>query len=137
MFTALLLRICVLMLLSTLALAQTGAGSPRTASPGLDDQNRTDRRDSESAPLGDDDRVTVPGRSADKGNEERPAQSSRADIGRNLTAAPEADIRFEGFVADSVGSKLPIFGQDLFQVETATFTPLDQVAAPAEYVIGP
>jgi protein involved in polysaccharide export with SLBB domain len=135
--TGFLKRICVLMLLSSLAIAQTGAPSPRTAPPGLDDQSRTDKRDGEATPLGDDDRVTAPGRSAERNSEDRPALSSRADVGRNLTAAPEPDIRFEGFVADSVGSKLPIFGQDLFQGETPTFTPLDQVAVPAEYVIGP
>jgi polysaccharide biosynthesis/export protein len=136
-FTALLRRILVLQLLSGLALAQTGTANPRMPSPGLDGQSRTERRDSDSSPLGDDERVTSPERTAEKGNNGERTASSRADVARTLAGPPEPDIRFEGFVADAVGSKLPIFGQDLFQGETANFTPLDQVAVPAEYVIGP
>jgi len=56
---------------------------------------------------------------------------------RKLNEIKEPDIPFQQFVAGAVGSKLPIFGQDLFQAQIPTFTPVDQIPAPAEYVIGP
>ena len=51
--------------------------------------------------------------------------------------APEPDLEFQEFVASSLGIKLPIFGQNLFENVPSTFAPLDRVQVPADYIIGP
>ncbi len=40
-------------------------------------------------------------------------------------------------VADSVGRPLPLFGQSLFQHPPSTFSPVDWMQVPSDYVIGP
>jgi polysaccharide biosynthesis/export protein len=50
---------------------------------------------------------------------------------------PEPDLEFQDFVANSLGIKLPIFGQNLFENVPSTFAPLDRVQVPADYIIGP
>jgi protein involved in polysaccharide export with SLBB domain len=50
---------------------------------------------------------------------------------------PELDLEFQEFVATSLGIKLPIFGQNLFENVPSTFAPLDRVQVPADYIIGP
>jgi polysaccharide export outer membrane protein len=50
---------------------------------------------------------------------------------------PEPDLEFQEFVANSLGIKLSIFGQNLFENVPSTFAPLDRVQVPADYVIGP
>lgn len=50
---------------------------------------------------------------------------------------PEPDLEFQEFVASSLGTKLPIFGQTLFENVPSTFAPLDRVQVPSDYVIGP
>lgn len=55
--------------------------------------------------------------------------------GGELTAEP--DIEFQGFVASSLGYRLPIFGQDLFRNSPSTFAPLDRVPVTPDYLIGP
>jgi polysaccharide export outer membrane protein len=50
---------------------------------------------------------------------------------------PEPDLEFQQFVENSLGIKLPVFGQNLFQNVPSTFAPLDRVQVPADYIIGP
>src|SRR5258708_5264827 len=50
---------------------------------------------------------------------------------------PEPDLEFQEFVASSLGARLPIFGQTLFENVPSTFAPLDRVQVPSDYVIGP
>jgi len=50
---------------------------------------------------------------------------------------PEPDLEFQQFVENSLGIKLPIFGQNLFENVPSTFAPLDRVQVPADYIIGP
>jgi polysaccharide biosynthesis/export protein len=50
---------------------------------------------------------------------------------------PEPDLEFQEFVANSLGIKLPIFGQNLFENVPSTFAPLDRVQVPPDYIIGP
>src|SRR5258708_1330140 len=50
---------------------------------------------------------------------------------------PEPDIEFQEFVSSSLGVKLAIFGQNLFEHVPSTFAPLDRVQVPADYIIGP
>jgi protein involved in polysaccharide export with SLBB domain len=49
--------------------------------------------------------------------------------------APETE--FEQMVADSVGRPLPLFGQSLFLQAPSTFSPVDWMQVPSDYVIGP
>jgi polysaccharide biosynthesis/export protein len=50
---------------------------------------------------------------------------------------PPEENEFQNFVAQSVGQKLPIFGQSLFTEVPSTFAPIDRVPVSANYVIGP
>lgn len=45
-------------------------------------------------------------------------------------------LEFEQFIAQSLGRPLPLYGHNLFDAPS-TFAPLDQIAVPADYVIGP
>jgi protein involved in polysaccharide export with SLBB domain len=49
----------------------------------------------------------------------------------------EPDIEFQDFVATSLGYRLPIFGQNLFQNVSSTFAPLDRVPVTPDYLVGP
>src|SRR5713101_3830930 len=49
----------------------------------------------------------------------------------------EPDLEFQEFVASSLGMKLPVFGQNLFENVPSTFAPLDRVQVPGDYMIGP
>jgi polysaccharide export outer membrane protein len=62
-----------------------------------------------------------------KGELERPAEMF----------PPEPDSEFQEFVARSTGKRLPVFGQNLFEIVPSTFAPLENVPVPADYVIGP
>jgi protein involved in polysaccharide export with SLBB domain len=57
------------------------------------------------------------------------------------TAHPQVPIRpeteFEQMVADSVGRPLPLFGESLFAQAPSTFSPVDWIQVPSDYVIGP
>jgi polysaccharide biosynthesis/export protein len=50
---------------------------------------------------------------------------------------PEEPSEFQHFVQSSAGKILPVFGYDLFGKVPTTFAPLDRVAVPANYVVGP
>ncbi len=49
----------------------------------------------------------------------------------------EPDLEFQQFAENSLGIKLPIFGQNLFENVPSTFAPLDRVQVPPDYIIGP
>lgn len=56
-------------------------------------------------------------------------------------AHPQTPVRpeteFEQMVADSVGRPLPLFGESLFLQPPSTFSPVDWMQVPSDYVIGP
>jgi protein involved in polysaccharide export with SLBB domain len=52
-----------------------------------------------------------------------------------VLAQPETE--FEQMVADSVGRPLPLFGQSLFVQAPSTFSPIDWMQVPSDYIIGP
>jgi protein involved in polysaccharide export with SLBB domain len=52
-------------------------------------------------------------------------------------AVADPPTEFQLFVGSSVGKRLPLFGYSLFQNVPSTFAPLDHIAVPANYVIGP
>jgi polysaccharide biosynthesis/export protein len=56
---------------------------------------------------------------------------------RSRPVEPPEDNEFQNFVAQSLGQKLPIFGQSLFAEVPSTFAPIDRVPVSATYVIGP
>lgn len=52
-----------------------------------------------------------------------------------MHARPETE--FEQMVADSVGRPLPLFGQSLFIQPPSTFSPVDWMQVPNDYILGP
>jgi protein involved in polysaccharide export with SLBB domain len=50
---------------------------------------------------------------------------------------PRPETEFEQMVADSLGRALPLFGQSLFRQTPSTFSPVDWMQVPSDYIIGP
>lgn len=44
---------------------------------------------------------------------------------------------FQDFIEQSTGRRLAIFGQELFEGAPSTFAPIENIAVPANYIIGP
>jgi len=63
--------------------------------------------------------------------QERPPES------RSARPAADQRLEFQDFIAHALGRDLPAFGRDLFVDPPSTFAPLDQIAVPADYLIGP
>ena len=55
----------------------------------------------------------------------------------NRTFPVEPDTDFQNLVTSSLGYRLPIFGQNLFQNVPSTFAPLDRIPVTRDYLIGP
>lgn len=53
-----------------------------------------------------------------------------------LASTPEPDIEFQDFVNVSLGTKLPIFGYNLFENVPSTFAPLDRAQVSPDYILG-
>jgi polysaccharide export outer membrane protein len=60
-----------------------------------------------------------------------PSQIARPEV------PPHPETEFEQMVADSVGRALPLFGQSLFRQAPSTFSPVDWMQVPSDYIIGP
>jgi protein involved in polysaccharide export with SLBB domain len=56
---------------------------------------------------------------------------------RHVQLPTHPETEFEQMVADSVGRPLPLFGQSLFVQAPSTFSPVDFMQVPSDYVIGP
>ncbi len=75
---------------------------------------------------------------------QEPAEAEKKDKGRpegnaekaEPSPAAEPDLEFQVFVATSLGRKLPIFGQNLFENVPSTFAPLEHVQVTPDYLIG-
>jgi protein involved in polysaccharide export with SLBB domain len=52
-------------------------------------------------------------------------------------SVPLAQTEFEQMVADSAGRVLPLFGQSLFLHPPSTFSPINWMGIPSDYIIGP
>lgn len=52
-------------------------------------------------------------------------------------APSQPETEFEQMVADTVGRPLPLFGQSLFVQAPSTFSPVDFMQVPSDYIIGP
>jgi polysaccharide biosynthesis/export protein len=54
-----------------------------------------------------------------------------------LKLPPEPPTEFQRFVAEDIGSMLPIYGSQLFSEVPSTFAPLDRVPVTPDYTLGP
>jgi protein involved in polysaccharide export with SLBB domain len=69
--------------------------------------------------------------------QQRELQLQRAGVRIPLPVVPEPDTEFQEFVTSALGTKLTIFGHNLFEGVPSTFAPLDRVQVPSDYMIGP
>ncbi|HTX42379.1 MAG TPA: polysaccharide biosynthesis/export family protein, partial [Acidobacteriaceae bacterium] len=65
------------------------------------------------------------------------AQGTLSERQLPVTLPPEPLTEFQKFVASTTGQVLPIFGADLFRQVPSTFSPLNLVPVPPDYMIGP
>jgi len=80
--------------------------------------------------------LTTPyGFSPDQYTPTRPPLNPSQIWHRPLPTRPETE--FEQMVADTVGRPLPLFGQSLFVQAPSTFSPVDFMQVPSDYIIGP
>jgi protein involved in polysaccharide export with SLBB domain len=53
------------------------------------------------------------------------------------TPTPEPDIEFQDFVTSALGTRLDLYGWNLFENVPSTFAPLDRVQVTPDYIVGP
>ncbi len=92
-------------------------------------------RDYSSAPLRTPVLNTQGGANADPYTPSKPPLNPSQISRTNTPLRPETE--FEQLVADSVGRPLPLFGQSLFVQPPSTFSPIDWMQVPSDYIIGP
>ena len=67
-----------------------------------------------------------------------PAATPQNPSPTSRTTTPiRPETEFEQMVADSVGHPLPLFGQSLFVEPPSTFSPVDLMQVPSDYILGP
>jgi protein involved in polysaccharide export with SLBB domain len=76
-----------------------------------------------------------PGGSPDQYTPGTPPPNPSQSIHPQITPQPQTE--FEQLVADSIGRPLPLFGQSLFLQPPSTFSPIDWMQVPSDYIIGP
>jgi polysaccharide biosynthesis/export protein len=54
-----------------------------------------------------------------------------------ITMPPVVESDFEKYAEDATGQQLPVFGRQMFEDVPTTFSPMERVPVPAEYVLGP
>jgi protein involved in polysaccharide export with SLBB domain len=79
--------------------------------------------------------LTAPGSSQDQFAPKTPPANPSQVAHPLMPVRPETE--FEQMVADSVGHALPLFGQSLFVQTPSTFSPIDLMEVPSDYVLGP
>lgn len=99
------------------------------ANPEVRRQRNIERRYSSAAYSSSDE--PEPGAIHARGISQNPAQMPQAQ------PAVHVETEFEQMVADSVGRPLSLFGQSLFAQSPSTFSPVDWMQVPSDYVIGP
>src|ERR1700693_2131181 len=88
-----------------------------------------------SLPMSTPSLTTPYGFSPDQYTPTRPPLNPPQIWHRPVPVRPETE--FEQMVADSVGRPLPLFGQSLFVQAPSTFSPVDFMQVPSDYIIGP
>jgi protein involved in polysaccharide export with SLBB domain len=97
--------------------------------------NGAQARDSSSAPVTSPVLVNPPGGNPDQYNPTTPPTNPSQAPHQQTTPQPQTE--FEQLVADSIGRPLPLFGQSLFAQPPSTFSPVDWMQVPSDYIIGP
>ncbi|HEY6351149.1 MAG TPA: SLBB domain-containing protein [Candidatus Angelobacter sp.] len=101
---------------------QSQASSPRAPYPAITERPK----------------VTITNKPGDQTQLPTSLPQGQLPQGLELPLQPsEPDIEFQQFVANSLGYRLPIFGQNLFENVPSTFAPLDYVPVTPDYLIGP
>jgi protein involved in polysaccharide export with SLBB domain len=111
------------------------AGSPLCSAAQAQRYNNTQLRDNSSYPMRTPMLTTPYGFSPDQYTSSRPPLNPSQIWHPQIPTRPETE--FEQMVADSVGRPLPLFGQSLFVQAPSTFSPLDWMQVPSDYIIGP
>lgn len=97
--------------------------------------NSDQPRDNSSAPVTAPVLTNPPGGNPDQYNPGTPPPNPSQAAHQLVTPQPKTE--FEQLVADSVGRPLPLFGQSLFLQPPSTFSPIDWMQVPSDYIIGP
>jgi polysaccharide biosynthesis/export protein len=71
-----------------------------------------------------------------------PSTTETTALGKHLppakiTMPPLVKSDFEKYAEDATGQQLPVFGRQMFEDVPTTFSPVERVPVPAEYVLGP
>jgi protein involved in polysaccharide export with SLBB domain len=69
-----------------------------------------------------------------------PVKPAPAQPAAQTPGAPESTARgndFQDFIAETVGSRLPLYGYELFQAAPSTFAPVENIPVTPDYIIGP
>src|SRR4051812_25758873 len=143
---ALMMTSCVF---SSSVLAQTTTDPTQSdqMNPSLFDQLRPDQTPQSGQDQSNDDML----RQVQQQQEAQPIritntqnriEEARPEAVKNTTNAAQPRIpgennEFQNFVTQSVGQKLPIFGQSLFAEVPSTFAPVQSMPVAADYVVGP
>jgi protein involved in polysaccharide export with SLBB domain len=85
-------------------------------------------------PLSDD--VKAPGQRGDRMGGDSQGMNPDRD-NKPLKPIGLDATEFQKFVTETTGRRLPLFGYNLFNSRTNSFTPIQNIPVPAEYVLGP
>ncbi len=97
--------------------------------------NGTQQRDNSSTPVTAPVLANPPGGNPDQYTPASPPPNPSQSTHQQITPQPQTE--FEQLVADSIGRTLPLFGQSLFLQPPSTFSPIDWMQVPSDYIIGP
>jgi len=77
------------------------------------------------------------GQTSNQNNLQAQYLSLQEQMRRMRVRKDQQPTEFEQMVADSVGRRIPIYGQSLFYNPPSTFAPVDHAPVPTDYVLGP
>lgn len=97
--------------------------------------NGTQQRENSSPPVTAPVLANPPGGNPDQYTPTAPPPNPSESTHQQITPQPQTE--FEQLVADSVGRSLPLFGQSLFLQPPSTFSPIDWMQVPSDYIVGP
>src|SRR5260221_2535638 len=80
--------------------------------------------------------TNLPGAAGQEGPGALPQQPDQRPPLIQQFTRPERN-EFQDFIEQSTGRRLPMFGQELFEGGPSTFAPIENIAVPANYIIGP
>jgi protein involved in polysaccharide export with SLBB domain len=113
----------------------TMVGTPQCSGAQGQGANSAQGRDNSSLPVRTPVLTNPIGLNSDQFAPSRPPLNPSQIPQLETPLRPETE--FEQMVADSVGRVLPLFGQSLFRLAPSTFSPVDWMQVPSDYIIGP